>query len=168
MNPQDWTSLVDWMAAFRALHEQARRGKLDSHAVARYEQDREVLAKALLIAQRLSVKPGQSARQTLRVHLALPVKLVFGDRREQTTTLDLGLGGFAALLPKSVRVLERPEFTLTLRAGKSVSGRAKVVNVQRKGQPYRVAFSFEDLPPAEAQRIGLEVFDAALATIPPN
>jgi len=53
-------------------------------------------------------------------------------------------------------------------AGRPVSGRAKVVNVQRKGQPYRVAFSFEDLPTAEAQRIGLEVFDAALATIPPN
>jgi hypothetical protein len=169
MNPQDWTSLVDWMAAFRALHEQARRGKLDPHAVARYEQDREVLAKALLIAQRLSVKSGQTARQTLRVHLTLPVKLVFGDRREQTTTLDLGLGGFAAFLPKSVRVLERPEFSLTLRSGgRPVNGRAKVVNVQRKGQPYRVAFSFEDLPPAEAQRIGLEVFDAALATIPPN
>src|SRR5438067_10809836 len=126
MKPPDWTSLDDWVTAFRALHEKARKGKLDAPALGRYEQDREVLAKALLIAQRLVVKPGQSARQSLRVHLSLPVELVIaGQRREQTTTLDLGMGGFAILLPKSVRVQEKVEFVLTLRDGETVSGRAR-------------------------------------------
>jgi hypothetical protein len=169
MSPADWTSLADWMVAFRALHEQARKGKLEPQAMARYEQDREVLAKALLIAQRLSVKPGKTARQTLRVSLALPVELELGAHREQATTLDLGLGGFAALMAKPLGVLERLGFILTLRrAGGSVSGRVRVVSVQRKGRPYRVAFAFEDLSPADVRRLSFEVFDAALATIPPR
>src|SRR6266851_2745669 len=99
MNPSDWTRLVDWVTEFRALHEKARKGKLDAQTAARYEQDREVLAKALLIAQRFAVKPGQTARQTLRVYLSLPVELEIAGRREEAKTLDLGLGGFATLLP---------------------------------------------------------------------
>ncbi|HEY6052091.1 MAG TPA: hypothetical protein VIZ58_12625, partial [Thermoanaerobaculia bacterium] len=67
MGPGDWISLADWVTGFRARHAEARRGKLDAPALARYEQDREILAKALLIAQRLAVRPGQTARQTLRV-----------------------------------------------------------------------------------------------------
>ncbi|MCA1828655.1 MAG: PilZ domain-containing protein [Myxococcales bacterium] len=167
MSPTDWTSLAEWVTAFRALHAQARKSKLDKRDQARYEQDREVLAKALLIAQRLSIKPGVTPRQTLRVSLQLPVELEGGGRREKTTTLDLGVGGFATMLPKPMSVLHRFGFVLTLKDGKSVSGGARVVNVQRKGKPFRVAFAFEDLPQAEAERISLEVFDAALATIPP-
>ena len=164
-----WTSLADWIVAFRAVHEEARKGKLDAQAMSRYLQDRDVLSKALLIAQRLSIKPGANPRQMLRVATALPVELVAGERREEATTLDLGLGGFAALLPKPMKVLERCGFVLTLKsAGGAVSGRAKVVNLQRKGRPYRVAFAFEDLSPADIERVSLEVFDAALATIPPR
>jgi len=168
MGPADWTSLVDWVVAFRARHEDAREGKLDRREMSRYEQERELLAKALLVAQRLSVKPGQTARQTLRVVRVLAVELVLGARREQTTTLDLGLGGFAVLLEKPPRVLERIEFALSLRsAGSAVRGRVRVVNVQRKGKLYRVAFAFEDLSTVDAERVRFEIFDAVLARIPP-
>jgi hypothetical protein len=162
-------SLGDWLGEFRALHESARGGKLSSSKdLARYEQDREVLAKALLIAQRLSLKAGQTARQMLRVVLELPVALGTGPQRQEATTLDLGLGGFAAMLPKAPRVLQSIEFVLTLRKpGELVKGRARVVSLQRKGKPYRVAFAFEEVSRADAERVGLEVFDVALATIPP-
>lgn len=169
MSLADWTSLAEWVVAFRVLHEDARKGKLDKGEMARYEQQRESLAKALLVAQRLLVKPGQTARQSLREALALPVELVLGARREAVTTLDLGLGGFAALLAKPPRVLERVEFTLTLlTGGGTVGGRARVVNVQRKGKPYRVAFAFEDLSAEDTWRVSFEVFDAALASMPPR
>src|SRR5438552_4301641 len=169
MTPTDWTSLAEWVTAFRALHEEARKGKLTARDLARYYQDREVLAKALLIAQRLSIKPGVTPRQTLRVGLSLSVELVSGNRSERATTLDLGVGGFAALFPKPMKVMEQFGFVLTLKgAGGAVSGRARVVNLQRKGKPFRVAFAFEDLPQADSERISLEVFDAALATIPPK
>jgi len=168
MGPADWTSLVDWVVAFRALHDDARKGRLDSRGMARYEQERESLAKALLIAQRLSVKPGQTARQTLRVVRVLPVELTLGTRREQAKTLDLGLGGFAVLLEKPQRALERIEFALSLgSAGAPVRGRARVVSVQRKGRPYRIAFAFEELSTVDVERLGFEIFDAALARIPP-
>lgn len=169
MGPADWISLGDWLGEFRALHESARSGKLSSTDLARYEQDREVLAKALLIAQRMTLKPGQTARQTLRVVLQLPVALGTGPKREEATTLDLGLGGFAAMMPKPLKVQERIEFVLTLRKrDEQVKGRARVVSVQRKGKPYRVAFAFEEISRADAERLGLEVFDAALMTLPPH
>lgn len=168
MGPADWTSLADWVVAFRALHADARKGKLDRRARARYEQERETLAKALLIAQRLSVKPGQTARQTLRVVRALPVDLLVGTRREQAKTLDLGLGGFAVLLEKPPRVQERIEFALSLGGTiEPVHGHARVVSVQRKGKPFRVAFAFEQLSDDDIERLGFEIFDAALARIPP-
>lgn len=169
MSGADWISLAEWVVAFRALHESARNGKLAPPEMDRYEEEREALAKALLVAQRLSVKPGHTARQTLRVVRALPVEIVRGAQRAQSTTLDLGLGGFAVLLTKPPRVQELVEFSLTLQsASTAVNGRARVVNLQRKGRPYRVAFTFEGLSPADARRVEFEVFDAALANIPPR
>ncbi len=168
MGPADWTSLVDWVVAFRALHEDARKGRLDQREMARYEQERESLAKALLVAHLLSVKPGQTARQTLRVVRVLPIELMLGTRPEQAETLDLGLGGFAVLLQKPPRVLERIGFALDLgSAGNPVRGHARVVSVQRKGKLYRVAFAFEELSTADIERLGFEIFDAVLARIPP-
>ena len=169
MAPSNWMSLGDWLGEFRALHESARKGKLAPEDLSRYEQDREVLAKALLIAQRLTLKAGQTARQTLRVVLELPVSLGAGRQRIEVTSLDLGLGGFAAMLPKPLKVPETVEFTMTLkRRGGQVKGRARVVSVQRKGKPYRVAFAFEELSETDLLQVGLEVFDVALATIPPH
>jgi len=168
MSPTDWTSLAEWVTQFRALHAQARKGKLGPSDSIRYRQDREVLAKALLIAQRLSIKPGKTPRQTLRVSLSLPVELIGANRHEETTTLDLGVGGFATMLPKPMSVMQHYDFNLKLKGSGNVGGRARVVNVQRKGKPFRVAFAFADLPQADSERISLEVFDAALATIPPN
>ena len=169
MNRDTWTGLADWLAEFRKLHAEARAGKLDAKALVRYSQDREVLMKALLIAQRLAVKPGKMPRQTLRVGAELPVELVIGDRREAVTTLDLGLGGFAAMMPKAPKVLDRFSFVMTLRSSTGAAkGRVRVVNTQRKGKPFRVAFAFDELSPEDIDRIGLEVFDAALSTIPPK
>src|SRR5437763_4444740 len=137
----DWASLADWIVAFREVHEKARRGKLGSDELQRYEEEREALAKALIAGQRLSVKPGHKARQTLRVALSLSVELMQGKERSHASTLDLTVGGFAALLPKPLRVGELIEFSLRLRsAGGSVKGRARVVNLQRKGKLFRVAF----------------------------
>jgi hypothetical protein len=162
----DWTSLSNWIREFRERHASARVGKLDRAAMERYRQDRDVLAKALLIAQRLTLKPGQMARQTLRVASALAVELNTGIAVEKTRTSDLGIGGFAVLVARPFSVLQQVRFKLTLADGAVLEGEARVVNVQRKGQPFRVAFSFHNLPPAAADRISLEVFEAALATIP--
>src|SRR5262249_19814133 len=167
MSPNDWTSLAEWVKDFRFLHAQAKKGKLDSRDRARYAQDREILSKALLIAQRLAIRPGKTPRQTLRVGLELPVALVGNGRSEESTTLDLGVGGFPILVDKPMSVMQRYQFALTMSEG-LVRGRVRVVNVQRKGKPFRVAFAFEELPASDSERIGTEAFDAALAMIPPD
>jgi hypothetical protein len=169
MAAADWTSLAEWVVAFRAVHEKARKGKLSRQELEKYEEEREALARALVAGQRLSLKPGHMARRTLRVALSLPVQLVQGKERVPAETLDLTLGGFAVPLVKPVRVGERVEFSLRLRsAGGSVKGRARVVNLQRKGNLFRVAFAFEDLSTKDSRRVSFEVFDAALASIPPS
>ena len=107
MRPADWTRLIDWVVEFRALHEEARTGKLDRQRREKYDQESESLVRALLVAQRLSVKPGQTARQSLRVARELPVELTLGGQAQKVKTIDLGLGGFAAMLGKPPRVDER-------------------------------------------------------------
>jgi hypothetical protein len=166
MSPTDWTSLTQWMTSFRTLHAQARKGKLGETDLGRYQQDREVLAMALLIAQRLSIRGDKTPRQTLRVALSLPVELDGNGRYEETKTLDLGVGGFATMLVKPMSVNHKFAFVLTLSSG-TIKGKARVVNVQRKGKPFRVAFAFEEVSPEDSEKISFEVFDAALATIPP-
>ena len=56
-------SLAEWILAFRALHEKARRGNLRDVEAARYRAARDELARALLVAQRLQLKPGETARR---------------------------------------------------------------------------------------------------------
>ena len=85
-------------------------------------------------------------------------------RREAVKTLDLTLGGFALMLDQPPRVGDRMRFTIALRDG-PLSGEARVVNVQRKGRPYRVGFAFEALPPAAAARIGFEVLDGVISLV---
>ena len=89
MRPADWTRLIDWVVEFRALHEEARTGKLDRQRREKYDQESESLVRALLVAQRLSVKPGQTARQSLRVARELPVELTLGGQAQKVKTIDL-------------------------------------------------------------------------------
>jgi c-di-GMP-binding flagellar brake protein YcgR len=166
MGTSNWTSLAEWIAAFRRLHVDAREGGLDAAALSAYEQEREALAQALLTAQRLSVRLGQTARQALRVALALPVELALGEP-VSTTTIDLAVGGFAVLLAKPLRVSQSVDFALHLEAQAEVlRGRARVVSLQRKGKPFRVALAFEALSAAQTRWVSLEVFEAALERVP--
>jgi hypothetical protein len=166
MGTSDWPGLAERIAAFRRLHEDVREGAHDAAALRAYEREREAIAQALLAAQRLSIAPGQTARHALRVAHALPVELALAEP-VSTTTIDLAVGGFAVLLAKPLRVAQSVAFALDLEAQAVVlRGRARVVSLQRKGRPFRVALAFENLEAAQTRWVSLEVFDAALATMP--
>ena len=83
-------------------------------------------------------------------------------------TLDLGAGGFAVLLASPPRAGEMADFRLDLERNSVVEARARVVSLQRKGKPYRVAFRFEELTAEDKERIGLAIFDAAISRIIPQ
>src|SRR3954469_6215508 len=164
----DWMSLGEWVVALRDLHQQARQGKLPADELKRYQEERETLAKAILAAQRLRASPGAKGRQSLRVARELPVDLTIEGATMQSKTLDIGVGGFAVLLGSPPRAGQLATYRLELEPGIVVEGKARGVSLQRKGKPYRVAFRFDELPSADAERVGLAVFDAALAGIDPK
>jgi hypothetical protein len=164
----DWMSLGDWVIALRDLHEQARHGSLLPDELSRYLEERETLAKAILAAQRLRASPSAKGRQALRVARELPIELTIDRAVVRAQTIDLGMGGFSVLLATPPRAGQQAEIALELEPAKPLTGAARVVSVQRKGRPYRVAFRFEDLPAPDKERLGLAVFDTALAGIIPG
>ena len=95
------------LARFYDLHEKYKAGTLASaEAVAIDESEREAFTQAFVLAQQLALRPGQSARQSLRVARAERLALHIGARHETTVTLDIGVGGFAALVgPLAVRIV---------------------------------------------------------------
>ena len=82
-------SLTEWLIAFRALHEKARRGQLRDGDAVRYRAGRDELARALLTAQRLQLKPGETPRRAMRVARALQVDLDLGTGHVRALTNDI-------------------------------------------------------------------------------
>jgi hypothetical protein len=155
-------SLADWLAKFRDLHERAAADKLSAPEWVTYREGREELARALLAAQRLSLKPGQTPRQALRVARALQVDLEWPKGQVRTLTMDLSVGGFAALLAKAPAATDEVKFTLRLPGGSDLSGAARVADIRVQPANVRVALAFQDLPEADRDRLELVVFDTVL------
>ena len=157
--------LGQWLQAFRALHEQAKRGALQGSDLSDYLAGREELARALVVAQRLTVQPGQTPRTTLRVARALQVDLESPVRKDRLTTFDLSLGGFSALLSKVPAADEALDATLRLPGTEPLQ--AAVMVAEAKVQPgnARVSFKFKKLPDSERERLELAIFDAVLSQL---
>ena len=102
-------SLSDWISAFRELHERARRGALTAAEQAAYRTGRDELARALLAAQRLTLKTGETPRQALRVARALQLELDLPTERQRSVTIDVSTGGFSA---NTARITMRPPLSM--------------------------------------------------------
>jgi hypothetical protein len=151
---------------FRDLHEAFKAGKLASKDdLARYESERDEFMRALLSAQQLTLRAGQSPRQALRVNRAERLVLMIGPRREGTLTVDLGVGGFAAQVgPLAARIV--CDFELGTPPD-VLRGRARVV--ASMGQPdgsCRTSFTIESMSNDDRKRLEVFVVDAALAAQP--
>ena len=90
------SGLTQWLLGFRQLHEKARRGQLSEGEQLAYRAGRDELARALLAAQRLTLRPGETPRRALRVARALQVDLDLVTSRERAVTIDLSTGAFAS------------------------------------------------------------------------
>jgi hypothetical protein len=156
-------SLSDWLSAFRELHERARRGALTASEQVAYRSGRDELARALLAAQRLTLKSGETPRQALRVSRALQVELDLPAARHRSVTIDVSTGGFSTLLDKAPPVGDDMGVSLRLPAADPVVCRARITDARPQGAHVRVAVRFEGLPPADRERLELFVFDTVLA-----
>ena len=157
--------IAEWLRAFRALHEKASKGGLSPEDAQDYRAGCDELARALMAAQRLQARPGESPRHALRVARALQVDLETSVSRVRAMTVDVGATGFSALLAKAPPPGEEQRCTLKLPGGAPLE--VAVVPAEVKAQPgsVRVAFAFKDLP--EASRAALErlVIDTALSQL---
>jgi hypothetical protein len=157
--------LAEWLKTFRELHEKARRKVLDLREEALYRAGRDELARALLAAQRLTVRPGETPRQALRVARALQVDLDLVTSHVRAITADLSTGGFACLLAKAPPLGEDLKFSLRIPASEPLAGVARVADVKPLPGNVRVAFQFRGLDDAQRERLELFVFDTVLSQL---
>lgn len=157
--------LAEWLQGFRQMHEKARRGALDERELATYRAGRDELARALLAVQRLTLRPGETARKALRVARALQLDLDFVTSAERAVTIDLSAGGFSCLLAKAPPVGDEVGFSLRLPAAEALAGRARVQDVKVLPGNVRVSFAFVRQGEAEKERVELFVFDTVLAQL---
>ena len=159
------SGLAQWLLEFRQLHEKARRGQLSERELQLYRSGRDELARALLAAQRLTLRPGETPRRALRVARALQVDLDLVTSRERAVTIDLSTGGFSCLLAKAPPVGDELGFSLRLPASDALAGRARVTDAKVLPGNVRVSFQFVNQPDAEKERLELFVFDTVLAQL---
>jgi hypothetical protein len=160
-------ALREWVAEFRKLHERARKKELTDEENTEYLRGREELANALLSAQQLDLKPGQTARQSLRVQRTLQADLIISNGTTlRAMTLDISIGGLAAMLGYCPTVGEPATVTLRLPDEPApLVCKAIVSGVKRQGAAFRVSFSFGPLPVADRDRLGFVVFDTVLESL---
>jgi hypothetical protein len=164
--------LKRWLDEFSRLHAKARKGDLSPGEHVHYKQQRDELARALVTAQRLTVLPGQTPRQALRVTRALQVDLELATGRVRAMTQNISTGGFGALLGQMPKENESIGFTLKQPGSpESIVGRCRVRDIQTRTGSHFVSFMFEDLPDESRERIEMTIFDTVMeqfeSTAPP-
>ncbi len=158
-------SLAEWLATFRQLHERARRGQLSPRDESLYRAGRDELARALLVGQRLALKPGETPRRALRVARALQVDLDFAVSQERAVTIDMCVGGFSCLLARAPALGSEAKFSMRIPASEPLVGRVRVGDVKPHSGNVRVSFTFLGLEEADRERLETFVFDTVLSAL---
>lgn len=158
--------IADWLRVFRALHERAKKGDLSGRDADEHRAACDELARALMAAQRISLKPGEVPRHALRVACALQVDLETPISHVRAMTVDLWVGGFSVLLAKAPPANEEQSATLRLPGGGEPL-RATVLVAELKQQPgtVRASFAFKSLQDADRARLEMLVIDTALSQL---
>ena len=154
--------LSGWLRDFRELHERARKGALPLGELATYEASRDELSRAMLAAQKLTLKPGETARRALRVSRALQVDIEVGGTSQRAVTLDISTGGFATMLALPPGLGDLMQVTLRLPGAELLACQARIVEVRPLTGSTRVAARFVDLPKSSLERLEFLIIDTVL------
>lgn len=158
-------SLAEWLSTFRDMHERARRGQLNPREASVYRAGRDELARALLAAQRLTVKPGETPRAALRVSRALQIDMDLPTTHLKAVTIDVSTGGFSTLVSKAPSLGEEIRFSLRMPASEPLAGQCRVTDVKAQAGNVRVSFQFVGLSAEDRERLEVFVFDTVLAQL---
>ena len=158
-------SISDWIRQFRALHGEAKKGSLSQGDLERYRAACDEFARALMATQKAALKPGEVPRHTLRVARAVQAELDSPTNALKLTTIDLGVGGFSALVAKPLRPGDEFSARLKLPGGDPLETTVYVVESKVQPGSVRASFGFRKLGDASRDRIESLVIDTALASI---
>jgi hypothetical protein len=158
-------SFSDWIRQFRLLHAEAKKGTLTPADLQDYRTACDEFARALISAQRLPLKPGDVPRHTLRVARAVQVELDSPLTQLRVTTIDLGVGGFSATLPKPPRIGDEFACKLKLPGGDPLETTVTAAEVKPQPGSARISFTFARLSDETKGRIETVVIDTALSHI---
>jgi hypothetical protein len=158
-------ALADWLRVFRTLHERAKKGELKGADSDDYRAGCDELARALMAAQKLTVKPGEAPRHALRVPCALQVNLETPVSSGRAMTIDVSVGGFSVLLAKAPPPGEEQTATLRIPGGAPLVAAAVPGEIKQHAGNLRVHFEFKKLPDADRARLEMLVIDTALSQL---
>ncbi len=156
-------ALTEFLAQLTALHEKAKRGELNPMERGQYERDREDLSMTILSAQKIALKPGETARRSIRANRVLAVELTVRSKTTKAITLEISSGGFSVMLPPlTPDWQDTVAFDLKLPGGSAVSGSARAVSATPSAGHVRVGFQITAIAESDREELARLVFDDLL------
>jgi len=156
-------ALPEFVAQLSELHAKAKKNQLLPDEKASYDRDRDDLARMLVAAAKITLKPGETARRALRVPRALPVVLTVGGATSKAVTSEISSLGFSVMLGGGAAKFQGPvQFKLKLPGAVEVSGNCLVVLAGGMTQAGRLGFSITEISDDDREAITMAVFDEVL------
>jgi len=154
---------TEWLNRLEALHVSLReRHPVSEEALAWYREARASLLDTAVEIQARAVPAGHQTRRSVRVSRPVQVLLEASAWSAPTLTLDLGAGGFAALLEVPPPFNEPILATLLLPVRGAVATPVTVVGTAAVGPLFRVAFRFEEPSDEVRDRVQTALLDDIL------
>lgn len=156
---------AQWVASFRVLHEQNKRGALGPLDKNKYLAMRDELARSLMESSGQELGAGTiPPRRMVKVAQLFNIEL---SNIYKTMTRELSCQGFTTLVQGNFREGDRTAFILSVgRSVDPVQGDAIVKTAQKQaGNTTRLVCEFTGLKEPALERIEEAVFDAALMRI---
>lgn len=152
-----------WLASFKALHEQKKRGALNPFEKKKHLGMRDELARSLMQSQNQTAPANVEPRRALSVAQLFAIEL---QNVHRVMTRELSCTGYVALVPATFDIGELVTVTLTLsRSAEPVKCDSVVKAVVKQGTNWRVEADFKGLLEPALERIEDAVFDAAVARL---
>lgn len=158
--------IADSVRQLLELHEKAKKGALAPDERLVYETRRTDFSRAMLSAQKLMLRPGETYRRALRVAHAVRLELALTMGTAATVSLDLSAGGFAALVPMALPIDKPIAFTMRVSL-EPLEGMAHVVSSTPRQAAFIASFAIDTMSAAHRERLEAIVFEAALARFGP-
>lgn len=128
------------------------------------EKLRRALSDGYVLAQKLTLRPGQFQRRSRRVAYLLKVTVSGPDLSHKTATMNLSTGGFAALLPDALASQTLADFVLHTRFG-PLHGKGRVVSCVRRDRSWLTSFAIDEMNDRARRALEDIVLDQVLATL---